>query len=1029
MSGWAEIGKAVGGPLLTGIGSVVGGFAIKFLWDHSDKINALKEKIPGWSTTDFYTYSLVEAARKGAFPKAFGRDVELNALKAKVAGGYGIIFLLGASGVGKSTIVYELARQIAFGEVNDYLKDAQILALNLRKLFPKGVGDSLKTFFSGGAAAVVEKIIKDLEHRHLKGKITFLFIDECQDLLLKGNEKIFDDLKAELATHGIHIIAASMNQQDIEFWIQKEMGRERRADVIRVEPLTEKATVEVLSLSRPSLSEEFGKKFHCTVPTIDDSAIKATVFFAEKLYPKIVEPNRSTKFFREVIPYFCDKKKSQTSCGDEDVIECVRGMFASRVADPAIYEYKKHLFEIERRKKNHESEEKKKQFKESCGTAYFPPISHPCTPVAEQIRAEANILKQRLHTETSFPIAYECGSKEYGKEIVYLAMEPETEASDPVYHRCSITELRKFHRQYFKSKDGFDVEAFIREKLQSLDTGVLFIEEADELLCHLQDKQQQRSPSTSHNFSSTPIGQMATQGINQLNQLSQTFMGTVMIPHSTTLTKAAPSKPNLHPVDAIFCEFIENNRLKTVLLKTYYKPTPEVLTPTKVKLSPESTIQWLVTKLPKEMESSEKTAIATKIHSLVITMSLADSPNPSDTCHGLLNAIQMKSGGFNVDENWTAAIQEIAPHLQPSNTKAEYDRLKNKDTKQINTPAPLTITTQRPEQKAKMPTFTYLRHHFPQPLHNLLGELAMERDNSIPLLIGEDCPTTLMFRKSQVASWLAFYKRNVEFGFDQLSPNRDRDTVLLLDAEQIPSCIEPLKQFMQSTENKQLGIKVIIFGKTSLLPNTFKQGDVFDNVSRLVDSGAKLVGQFTNSGPSSGMTAQPQPWPNAKVYRSEPLTLEEKRLFLQFQIDSAKPKESSLNETNRDALITSYTYLWDRLNRNANGIAEDVRSDIGALSEKISNLDLNQIAEFFSSISKQFGMHPLEIPYLLTPELTPWSYYIWRKVTDPLLYVGNLVLWSVRSLMNYATGQIVGWITGLPIWKFASVFKRLLGWG
>ncbi|MBS0615778.1 MAG: AAA family ATPase [Verrucomicrobia bacterium] len=1033
MSFFADAVKTVGPTVAGAVGTVFAGWAVKTAWDHSDKIDDITSILPWFSTTSAYTKNLIEEARKdtkGAYPKIFGRNSELNLLEDQLSSGAGLIFLLGESGVGKSTIVYELVRRIANKESTEYLNSAVILSLDLKKLFPQGFGAMFKSLVNGGMVAVIQKIVRELENTNLKGKITFLFIDEFQDLLKKGNEKLFDDMKAELAKNGIHIIGASMDPEDITYWIKKEKGMSRRAELIQVLPLGEAAMVEALTLSMPSILEEFAKKnkFHerqINTPVVEDGLVKTSIFFSNIFYADIVEPNRSSKLFRQLISHLCSKKSHKSSWGEQDVVDFIRATRSHQVNfSSAIYKYEQQKADIESRKQFQQTEEVKLKLKRSFRQSYFPKTGNECGQTIERVQQEVTSLTRDIQNlDTDFPIVREYESKEFAKDIIgHISSDLSRENLTSCYS-CSIKELRTLYTQYLHLKHKLDVKEFIEETLRIRENDVLIVTDADDILWHLQDKQTQKNLSQASNRSPAPLlqaaNQIAQQGTQIVNQFSQNALGTNLIPYSSTLVRTPPPKPQPHLVDAIFIEFIEQKRIKTVLIKTYSKPIADSLTPKKLNVTTEDNIQWLASKLPKEIEGENRQVIATKLVDVERRLNLSSfsDKSPVDACCEILSSISKKTGGFTLDGNWIDSLVEVAPNLGRPRIASGYEETKQPTA--VKPSSPQKVTTARPEQAATEPTYTYVSGHFPPTLHNLLSELQRERDNSIPLLIGDDCPCTLMFRKSQVASWLADRNRKVEWGFHEVSTQRDKDTVLLLDAEQIVNCEAAVKEVMNN------GVKVIIFGKTSILPIQGQTGDLVDNISKIAQSGVQLVGTLTGNAQNTS-PAKPPLWPSAKIYRSEPLSAEEKRVFLQFQIDTAIKEKGKLPDEPRATLVKTYTYLWERLKRNANGIAEDIMKDISRLS--LDNLDRKKLVEFFDPIGPGLGLHPLELTYLLTPEATPWGYWVWRKVTDPILYMGQLVLWSIQSLMNYATGQIMGWITGLPFWKLFAGLRRITGW-
>ncbi len=198
------------------------------------------------------TRDLTRAARAGDLSAAIGRDKEIfEVLQILVRKGKNNVILVGEAGVGKTKIAEGLAVSIAKGEFENILPRNRVLELNIASLMSG-------TQYRG---AFEEKILALLDELK-KAQDTILLIDEIHLIMGAGGTDnssvdLANLLKPALARGEICCIGATTLREYRKF-IEKDPAIERRFQMVRVEPLSERAAFDVLVALRPSLERHHG---------------------------------------------------------------------------------------------------------------------------------------------------------------------------------------------------------------------------------------------------------------------------------------------------------------------------------------------------------------------------------------------------------------------------------------------------------------------------------------------------------------------------------------------------------------------------------------------------------------------------------------------------------------------------------------------------------------------------------------------------------------------------------------------------
>jgi ATP-dependent Clp protease ATP-binding subunit ClpC len=186
-----------------------------------------------------FSRDLTEAAMRNQLDPLVGREVELERVQQVLCRRTkNNAVLIGEPGVGKTAIVEGLAQKIVCADVPHFLADKRILALDI-SLIVAG------TKYRGQFEERLKAIMKELT----ENPNIIVFIDELHTLVGAGSAEGSLDaaniLKPALSRGEIRCIGAT-TPAEYRKYIEKDRSLERRFQAIKVDPPTEKETVQVL---------------------------------------------------------------------------------------------------------------------------------------------------------------------------------------------------------------------------------------------------------------------------------------------------------------------------------------------------------------------------------------------------------------------------------------------------------------------------------------------------------------------------------------------------------------------------------------------------------------------------------------------------------------------------------------------------------------------------------------------------------------------------------------------------------------
>ncbi len=218
-----------------------------------------------------------------------GREKELdNIIEILLRKNKNNPLLIGECGVGKSAIVYELARRIEAGEVPERLLGKQIISVDMASMLSN-------TKYRGEFETRLNNIIKEV----MSAKNVILFIDEIHTIVKSGGGEGSIDaaniLKPYLAYDDIKIIGAT-TINEYEKFIVKDKALSRRFERVMVVEPTKSETINILRGVKTSYEEHHGVK-------ISDENICDIVECAEKYIFTNHNPDKSL----DVLDYVCSR--------------------------------------------------------------------------------------------------------------------------------------------------------------------------------------------------------------------------------------------------------------------------------------------------------------------------------------------------------------------------------------------------------------------------------------------------------------------------------------------------------------------------------------------------------------------------------------------------------------------------------------------------------------------------------------------------------------------------------------------------
>ena len=254
------------------------------------KQESKKLKLSSNSILVKYGTNLTELAKEGKLTPVIGRDDELlQVVRTLNKRKKNNPLIIGEPGVGKTALVNGLAIKITDGSMKDFLKDKQIIEINMASLVSG-------TKYRGDFEEKITKLVKESKDN----PEVILFVDEIHTMLGAGSSSGSLDasniIKPALANGDLVMIGAT-TLQEYRKYFETDPAFERRFQPVILDEPTPEDTISILK----GLKENY-EEYHKV--KISDEAIEAAVNLSVRYIPDRNLPDKAL----DVIDEACSRK-------------------------------------------------------------------------------------------------------------------------------------------------------------------------------------------------------------------------------------------------------------------------------------------------------------------------------------------------------------------------------------------------------------------------------------------------------------------------------------------------------------------------------------------------------------------------------------------------------------------------------------------------------------------------------------------------------------------------------------------------
>lgn len=232
-----------------------------------------------------YCSNYTDLARLGRFDKIVGRDAEIDqVMLILLQRNRKNACMLAPAGVGKTALVAGLAQAIVADRVPDYLKDAQVLELDMPAM---AAGTNSPGEFQARFIPICRGLAERYHHPEFPRYI--MFIDEIHTIMptAKGSAYagLSEVMKPYMTVGDLHILGAT-TLDEFRMYVATDPAMDRRFQKVNLRMPTAEETLQILK----GIKEAYEKHHKLT---ISDECLEEVVKLTEEHMRKRSQPDKS----------------------------------------------------------------------------------------------------------------------------------------------------------------------------------------------------------------------------------------------------------------------------------------------------------------------------------------------------------------------------------------------------------------------------------------------------------------------------------------------------------------------------------------------------------------------------------------------------------------------------------------------------------------------------------------------------------------------------------------------------------------
>ena len=310
-------------------------------WNDKPKATAEKPKSVGNNLSKLpnnssqfiqkYTTNIVQEALDGKYDKLIGRENEINTIIEVLARRKkNNVVLVGLGGVGKTSIVQEIARRIGMDDVPDFLKNKKIIQLDSASLISG-------TYLRGAFEERVNGIINEMKNSNKY----ILFIDDIHNVLKTSSRDKDGDISSmmnDMLSNGSIRVIGTTSYNGYRNCIDSNPMLSRRLQKVVVEPMTTNETVNILDGIKDTYERYHNVRYssaildkcvelanrYVTDRSLPDSAIDILDFAGALASLKIEKPQNIVDCEKELQNLMADKQEFSKKGEFSQVDRCIQ---------------------------------------------------------------------------------------------------------------------------------------------------------------------------------------------------------------------------------------------------------------------------------------------------------------------------------------------------------------------------------------------------------------------------------------------------------------------------------------------------------------------------------------------------------------------------------------------------------------------------------------------------------------------------------------------------------------------------------